>query len=1150
VIKDAAMVGSDGAVPMRQAHAWKIHPAIGIARVGNSPTAFFTGPGAPSNGHRDAGDAENLHLPRIKREAAQFHIFAYDEAGHCLGEITCDAVKAIAWTVELANKKASGHRIGGDRRAGAARRRNKSVPAGERWKLEITPRPRQLVGAGQRAVFDDGRFMDVPACLGEIRTDGAGRLQVLGGLGKAGTHDAAKRIKSFTDNDGWYDDIADGPVSAKITLPDGRVVAAEPAWVVVTPPNFAPGFASVATLHDMLVDRAIAAGKRRVTSRPSFQRDILPILNRIAAMQWLNRRVLGAFGIGGETFDLAAGIAVLAESGPEAKPARERVFHEISRHDAIAQAEGPERPPLAERWLRLTRTQRDALRLWAAGQFDSDGSVDAPVAPAPLSPEALDRAALDSCAGGLLPATSGPDIFLPGESFRLDPARLAPGALTAGMACPWQADFLEGSAPWSPSLPPAEVLTQETLKELRDLDARIASLPDDGSESEQRESLRERRRALWHTRKPWARALAAASPAREESLVKEWQHLGFVAACGGDGATCYVETERNPCLGTMADYFHRLVNIESNRDFTPKALELAMQVLDDAKFSVDAKFAPFPYTPEAFDAHLDRIYADFVDTVMYKPVRWESGDILWDAVVDYDEDGEPVRKERVFHVGRFSDRALAERFRQFAPLNLTDGAWLQNILAAGPVDDVKSRLFAIWCDEAGNGRRELNHSNVYDTLLRSLNIYMPPVTSRDFVEQDLVRSSFESSVFQLSVGLFPQRFLPELLGMTLFVEWEATPTMQAIAKMMADRHIDPQYYRMHAAIDNINVGHGALAKEAIKLYLHGQHEKGGDAAVQEHWRRIWRAYVAWSTLGNGADEVLERMMLVDKKQIHVESSLLAAADILPPFVAALRAGGDPLSFHLRGRLSLATQALLRSSSAAASPSQVLLEGLSRDVNACLKAGLYDRERFRDVNLSPATKTLVALEPKHGVDLVDLGRCLLEDAYPDGIARRSGFPDIKRHYAARMVELIRRKTQLALQSHRRVGWLMHAFEAGPETVMRALVDQGLIDIDHPAHSRLFEKFQFSGPMYKVFSEDEKTTLVDWIESLRADGAEVARPEPAALAEPIPGVVERLERRAADGALAWPRVIAGEPAQPAERARPFGDKRGRIGMGSTH
>ena len=87
-----------------------------------------------------------------------------------------------------------------------------------------------------------------------------------------------------------------------------------------------------------------------------------------------------------------------------------------------------------------------------------------------------------------------------------------------------------------------------------------------------------------------------ATPARAEALVREWPHLGFVSSrdelgepflCGG--IACCVEIERSPYLGSMAEYFHRLVNIETNRDFAPKALELALAGLRDAKFAADSE---------------------------------------------------------------------------------------------------------------------------------------------------------------------------------------------------------------------------------------------------------------------------------------------------------------------------------------------------------------------------------------------------------------------------------------------------------------------------------------------------------------------------------------------------------------------------------
>ena len=1088
--------------------SWKIHPAIGFARVGNSPSDYTVGSALPAR-LRDEGDVAELRLPGIKRQAAQFRIHAYDAAGKCLGEVEEDTVK-VEWQVTLANRKASGPRIGT-----AGRPRNPDIAPDERWRLEVTTQPRRVAGLSQRAVFDDGAFMGTSVCLGELRTDDAGRLLVLGGYGKAGTYDATKRIKSATDNDGWYDDVSDGPVSATLTLADGRVVAATPAWVVVTPPGYAPGIRSIATQFDVLMDRAVSLGLRSRPVRPSFRDDILPILRRVVGMEWISRYALERVGalhdLGSE-----ADLAKLGCTDEDSRGARQAVFAELDRsfrHE-------------------FTATQLEILRLWSNGAFEPHwtGTAD---------PEEPDRVALDACAGGALfpdpQQIALDDLFMPGEGFRFDHAKLSPGDVTRSMALPWHADVFQKTTPWPSLLCPGEVLTQETMSAVRDLDRQIAGLAD-GGDAEQLRALRERREALWMTRQPWARGLATAFPAREESLVKEWQHLGFVAP---DGADCHVESERGRYVGSMGEYFHRMVNFEENLDFAPKALELAVQMLADAKFGAHERLKPFRYTPEAFDQRLDQIYRDLVDTEMYNPVSWESGEISWDAIVDHDEDDQPMWESRKFHVGRFSDAALRERFRQFAPQNMTDGSWLQNIISAAPMDGVQARLASIWIDEAGGGRPEMNHSNVYAALMHSQNIYLPPVTSRDFIEQDFVQSAFESPVFQLCVGRFPRRFLPEILGMTLYMEWEATPTSTPIANMMVRRGFDPLYYRMHAAIDNIDAGHGALSKEAIKLYLDAKLKEGGDAVVQEHWQRIWRGYVAWATLGNGADEIVERMLLVDKKQIHIGSSLLLNSDIQPAFLRALQAGRVPLARYLHEQLTAPAQLHLAAWTAGETPTEALLTSLRRDINQCLRAGIYHPMRFAGAELSAGTRRLLKLQPKDGADLIDLGRSLLEDAFPGGIARRPPFPDLRQHYASKMADMIRAKTPVGLQSHRRIGWLTEAFKAGAETVMQALLDHGLIDIQHPRDSRLFEKTRFDGPMFKVFSDEDIETIIDWVESLRVgDGAAIS-PEPSAGAE--------VGELSIGSGIGDPELVRSERSQP---VLSFGEVRRRSGMGSTH
>src|SRR5947209_13874026 len=89
----------------------RVHPAIGVARVGNSDE-FFVGPeqpGVPANWDHDSRrfklfkDANG----KILRQAARFRIFEFDDAGNPLREITlADGVK-IEWRVHVANRKAS-----------------------------------------------------------------------------------------------------------------------------------------------------------------------------------------------------------------------------------------------------------------------------------------------------------------------------------------------------------------------------------------------------------------------------------------------------------------------------------------------------------------------------------------------------------------------------------------------------------------------------------------------------------------------------------------------------------------------------------------------------------------------------------------------------------------------------------------------------------------------------------------------------------------------------------------------------------------------------------------------------------------------------------------------------------------------------------
>src|SRR5690349_18438147 len=65
---------------------YKIHPAIGVARIGNSSTSFFIGPEVP--GQPPKGDSTfGSTVPpfkdggQVKRQGARFRIWRYDDNG-------------------------------------------------------------------------------------------------------------------------------------------------------------------------------------------------------------------------------------------------------------------------------------------------------------------------------------------------------------------------------------------------------------------------------------------------------------------------------------------------------------------------------------------------------------------------------------------------------------------------------------------------------------------------------------------------------------------------------------------------------------------------------------------------------------------------------------------------------------------------------------------------------------------------------------------------------------------------------------------------------------------------------------------------------------------------------------------------------------
>lgn len=506
---------------------YKIHPGIGIARLGDaSADDFFIGPETAGRPPEPSGGKFKDGGGRIRPQAARFRIWEYVDNGkgkyEPKREINTDiAGVKIEWKVHLANKKAAFFKfdglLGDPVHAGLAGvapvRRNAAVL--DRKKLWLDPGFRKIEGKSKKGVeFRKGTApagatehwpnpAPVPPIeyLGELRTDDKGRLLVIGGKGLSSKTAAASPISDYANNDGWFDDVSDGPVTATITFKGvAKPFEAIGAWVICAPPDFAPFVQNVVTLYDLLFNMAAKeqdlpandaqyngvlkplreinkelkiAGKISLTTyKPSFDEEIWPILKRALDAGWVfgptqySHVTLGAGGLAAMWPNL---------SDPAASPTlRQSIFNRLHPPSLSGTGGTKNMPRLLgddpyDRWkvktrfrLTLTSTQYALMEQWAKGNFIKGSAAPPaalPAAHASPPPHDLDKAALQHCVGGaFFPGIEvgwqirHKDLYL--EPFRIrhnapskyisdGGEKVGPGYFTRQMALPWQADFLQ-----------------------------------------------------------------------------------------------------------------------------------------------------------------------------------------------------------------------------------------------------------------------------------------------------------------------------------------------------------------------------------------------------------------------------------------------------------------------------------------------------------------------------------------------------------------------------------------------------------------------------------------------------------------------------------------------------------------------------------
>jgi hypothetical protein len=274
------------------------------------------------------------------------------------------------------------------------------------------------------------------------------------------------------------------------------------------------------------------------------------------------------------------------------------------------------------------------------------------------------------------------------------------------------------------------------------------------------------------------------------------------------------------------EWLHRLVNIEAFPNTLPLARCHAAAVLDRAEVMfrhgqrgryTDASY--FDYTADALFERVERIYRDKL-VGPYRPLAQL-----------------PSREQ------------VLDGQRSAALGSLVDGAWAYRIGNLGRYRRSSDGiLFSVYADEMGRGDLRKNHIVLIHQVLDSMRIGLPHIRDAAFLAQDQIPdSSYEYSIYELCLALFPDTYYNEILGFNLGSEMYGLGEVRLheIQKLRA-YGFDTTYEEVHLSIDNVSSGHARQSAELIVGYLDDVARNVGARAVAGEWRRIWRGYASFA----------------------------------------------------------------------------------------------------------------------------------------------------------------------------------------------------------------------------------------------------------------------------------------------------------------
>ncbi|CAL3964592.1 unnamed protein product [Diplocarpon coronariae] len=197
----------------------------------------------------------------------------------------------------------------------------------------------------------------------------------------------------------------------------------------------------------------------------------------------------------------------------------------------------------------------------------------------------------------------------------------------------------------------------------------------------------------------------------------------------------------------------------------------------------------------------------------------------------------------------FEDREEATWWlKQISPVKYVDGAWLGHIgkvTAPFALQKTMKGAWQILSEELGDGDLDKNHVHLFHKLLQTVAPGFPTAEELDFGHsrhQIDELSVWKAAIAQLLISLFPQEFLPEILGFNLHFEAVSMDTLKA-ARELKEIGLDPYYFILHVSIDNADSGHTAIAVDVVCEYMDYVRRIEGEETAQKAWKKVQAGYL-------------------------------------------------------------------------------------------------------------------------------------------------------------------------------------------------------------------------------------------------------------------------------------------------------------------